>query len=80
MDLDEIIRQGAQRYFSDKGLYRNPHPPGTDAFNAFERGWMQSLKKDDGRLVSSTLPVPPRPVNVPTDISIQAERYRSRKG
>lgn len=81
MNLDEIIRQGAQQYFSDKGVYRNPHSPGSDAFNAFERGWMQSLKKDEGRLVNAATPsVVSKRLNVPTDVEIQAERYRSRKG
>lgn len=80
MNLDEIIRQGAQRYFSDNGVYRNPHPCGSDAFNAFERGWMQSLKKDDGRLVSTASLAPYRRANVDTKVEFQAERYRSRKG
>lgn len=83
VDLDEVIRQGAQRYFTDKGVYRNPHPAGSDEFNAFERGWMQSLKKNDGRLVDSLSPGPPsdKRRNTPkNDVETQAERYRSRKG
>lgn len=87
MVFDEIIRQGAQQYFVDKGVYRNPHLHGSDAFNAFERGWMQSLKKDEGRLVNAASPsvVSPRTnvstrINASTLAEIQAERYRSRKG
>jgi hypothetical protein len=79
MNLDEITRQAAQRYYVDKGIYRNPHAPGSDAYNAFERGWMQSLKKDGGGLFC-TPHVQNKPPNAPTDTEIQAEIYRKRKG
>jgi hypothetical protein len=81
--LVEINREGAQKYFTDKGVYKNPYPVGSIEFNEFERGWMQSLKKDEGRLVNA---LPPshhpekRRTNVPSDVEMQAERYRSRKG
>lgn len=54
----EIIAQGKADYFSYKGVYKNPHTDGTPAdFNAYERGWMQSLKRDDARLMGvSTSP------------------------
>lgn len=49
--------QGGRDYFRHKGQYRNPHPPGSADFNEYERGWMQSLKRDEGKLV----PAPPKP-------------------
>lgn len=83
MDLSEIKRQGARKYFDDKGAYRNQYPLGSAEYNEFERGWMQSLKKDEGRLVStSATPCSPsrKTSDAPTYSEIQAERYRSRKG
>lgn len=54
MTFDDIKRQGAVKYFEDHGSYRNPHPWGSTAFNEFERGWMQSLKRDGARLVQGS--------------------------
>lgn len=45
MTHEDIIRQGKDDYFTQKGHYANPYPPGSDKFNAYERGWMQSLKR-----------------------------------
>lgn len=44
MTHEDIIRQGKDDYFTQKGHYDNPYPTGSDEFNAYERGWMQSLK------------------------------------
>lgn len=49
----EIIANGKTDYFSLKGAYRNPYPPASEEFNHYERGWMQSLKYDEGRLVNA---------------------------
>lgn len=54
MTLGEITKLGARKYFEDRGIYRNPYPMGSPEFNEFERGWMQSLKKDGARLVNKT--------------------------
>lgn len=45
MAYEDIIRQGKSDYFTQKGHYDNPYPTGSDEFNAYERGWMQSLKR-----------------------------------
>jgi hypothetical protein len=50
----EINKLGAKKYFEDRGIYRNPYPRGSPEFDEFERGWMQSLKKDGARLVNKT--------------------------
>lgn len=56
-DESEIIAQGKADYFSHKGVYNNPYKSGPPAdFNAYERGWMQSLKRDDARLVDTPKP------------------------
>lgn len=49
-----IINRGKNDYFSHKGVYTNPYKMGTPGFNDYERGWMQSLKHDDGRLAAKT--------------------------
>jgi hypothetical protein len=79
----EICKLGARRYFQDRGVYRNPYPPGTVEFDEFERGWMQSLKRDNGRLIGETEKAQgqgktPQPAG--TSALLEAERYRSRKG
>lgn len=52
MALDDIKRQGAKKYFEDRGAYQNPYPMGSAAFDEFERGWMQSLKRDGARHIN----------------------------
>lgn len=52
MTLDDIRRLGPKRYFDGLGVYRNPHSMGSPEFTDFERGWMQSLRRDDGRFIS----------------------------
>lgn len=62
----EIIAQGKADYFSHKGVYKNPHAGGTPSeFNAYERGWMQSLKRDDARLVDAS--------NQPVSFSVEIQ-------
>jgi hypothetical protein len=86
MDFSEICKLGGLSYFDDGGIYRNPYHIGSAEFNEFERGWMQSLKRDGGRLVSEKKPPPfgsrePKPYNdTLSSAKINAERYRSRKG
>jgi hypothetical protein len=65
----EIIAKGKADYFSLKGAYKNPYPPASEEFNHYERGWTQSLKYDDGRLLNAlSRPAPklfpPRPNSV----------------
>ena len=58
--------RGARDYLRDAGRYPNPAPLGSDAFNKYERGWMQSLKKDDAKLIVAS-----NHTNAPTVRSIQ---------
>ncbi|WP_018991611.1 hypothetical protein [Aromatoleum toluclasticum] len=44
MSNKDIVAEGA-RHFRDYKHYKNPYQPGTDAFNDFERGWVQALKR-----------------------------------
>lgn len=56
-DESEIIAQGKADYFSHRGVYSNPYKAGPPAhFNAYERGWMQSLKRDGASLVDTSTP------------------------
>lgn len=64
-----IITKGKSDYFLFKGVYANPYPSGTAEFNHYERGWMQSLKLNEGKLIGETARgsepkrVEPAPVN-----------------
>ncbi len=49
--LVKIVEAGKRDYFLNKGKYKNPYSLGSIQFNDYERGWMQSLKCDNGRLV-----------------------------
>ncbi len=88
MDLPEITKLGTKKYFEDCGRYRNPYPSGSAEFNEFERGWMQSLKRDNGCLASQHnhefighgKGFPEMPKEPLSALAIDAERYRSRKG
>lgn len=44
MSNKDIVAEGA-RHFRDHKHYKNPYESGTDAFNDFERGWVQALKR-----------------------------------
>lgn len=88
MNLSEICNLGSKKYFEDQGKYNNPYPNGTPEFNEFERGWMQSLKRDEGMLVGASNKLvryaqndlAERIRNLPSEAELQAERYRARKG
>lgn len=40
----KFVEEGA-RHFREETSYRNPYKIGTSEFNAFERGWVQALKR-----------------------------------
>lgn len=88
MNLNDICKLGAKKYFEEHGRYMNPYPNGTPEFNEFERGWMQSLKRNEGKLMTSPEKYMPYarsdfPESIrdkPSEAEIQAERYRARKG
>ncbi|UEG61608.1 hypothetical protein [Stutzerimonas chloritidismutans] len=39
-------KEGKESYFSNKGRYENRYPLGSTEYDAFERGWSQSINKD----------------------------------
>ena len=53
MTLDEITALAGRQYYEHRGRYRNPYKLGTPEFDAYERGWMQSLKRNGARLVDN---------------------------
>jgi hypothetical protein len=57
-ELDGIRHCGEREYFQHRGEYRNPFEMGSDAYNAYERGWMKSLKLNGGKLGSAATPAP----------------------
>ena len=40
-----IIMEGRRSFIENRGRYVNPYQDGTPAFNLFERGWTQALKR-----------------------------------
>lgn len=44
MSNKNIVEEG-MRYFRKNTGYKNPYEFGTGAFNDFERGWVQALKR-----------------------------------
>jgi len=83
---EDQYREGIKMYYESHGKYSNPYLIGSSEHNQFERGWTQSLKRDNGRLAqsqyqssynrdtSSKLTTP----SVSSELT--AELYRSRKG
>lgn len=57
METSAITAKGASDYYAMKGQYKPPYPSGTPEHDAYERGWMQSLKRDGGRLVDTSSPL-----------------------
>ena len=77
MDTEtQIIARGKSDYFAQKGVYRNPYPPSSAEFNHYERGWMQSLKINDGQLVG----VARRPAQLVPKRLQSENRYAELKG
>ncbi len=44
---NEFYREGFHSFFLDDGHLNNPYPISSDAYNLFERGWVQALKRSD---------------------------------
>ena len=57
-DLENVRGEGERSYFTNNGAFICPYPHGTPEFDAFERGWVQSLKRDPNP-VSATRSPPP---------------------
>lgn len=53
MKPEQIRESGARDYFAMSGKYSNPYAIGTAEHDAYERGWMQSLKRDGGKRVDA---------------------------
>ncbi|MGC5791375.1 hypothetical protein [Herbaspirillum huttiense] len=80
--MQKYVLEGAAAYFSLKGMYRNPYGIGSEEFNDFERGWMQSLKRDDAKLAARAQAQPEIAAkNYATRSPVDnAALYRNRKG
>jgi hypothetical protein len=53
-DEPEIVNRAMRDYRLNRVDYKNPYPSGTQGYNAYERGWMQALKRDDSRPFTQT--------------------------
>ncbi|WP_312144168.1 MULTISPECIES: hypothetical protein [Stutzerimonas stutzeri subgroup] len=47
-------KEGKESYFSNKRRYENRYPLGSTEYDAFERGWSQSLKKTPDLLLKAS--------------------------
>ncbi len=45
-ELEKVTEEGAQSYFIHKGRFVCPYAWETPEFNHFQRGWIQSQKRD----------------------------------
>lgn len=84
MNLKDISRLGAQKYFEDGGVYRNPYPAATPEADEFERGWTQALKRDNGGIAPAAAKQAALSDHWLQDhqrsaAKLSAERYRSLK-
>jgi hypothetical protein len=43
--MSSYYREGRKAYFTNGDRPNNPYQPGSDAYNEFERGWTQSVKR-----------------------------------
>ncbi|MGE5385428.1 MAG: hypothetical protein ACM3SV_05995 [Betaproteobacteria bacterium] len=91
-ECQAINRAGFDSYFPGKGgKYINPYPSSSAAYDEYERGWTQALKRNDAKLVG--MPTSHRrnyswnqnesQVQSKTDAELREEaaaRYRARKG
>jgi hypothetical protein len=86
--FDEIELKDELHYFANNAKYENPYPF-TMIFNRFERGWTQALKQSAvgkikaPRSESETefqLVLQPETSQQSIPVSMQAEKYKGRKG
>lgn len=49
--MRRYIEEGKKSYKGNDGKYINPYKRGSDAYNGFERGWSQALKRSPERPV-----------------------------
>lgn len=77
---DAVRQRGAREYFLHRGEYRNPFSVGSADYNSYERGWMQSLKRNEGKLVDLHSPPSPPPLSRPVAPSSDYNAYAELKG
>lgn len=70
--LDEVRRSGSSDYYACNGAYENPYPIGTPEHNEYERGWMQSLKRNGAKLPGQSTEDAPTPNNEATSVNLYA--------
>jgi hypothetical protein len=69
----EFVRQAHEDYAKKSGVYNNPYLLASPAYNAYERGWMQALKRDGGKSVNFASPSLPSTHAQPTGVNLYAE-------
>ena len=61
MIFEEITALAAREYFEHPEKYSNPYQQNSPEFDAYERGWMQALKRDDAREIGKpSFPAAPK--------------------
>ncbi len=83
-DLEAVREEGGRSYFINKGAFVCPYARDTPEFNYFERGWVQSQKRDPNPVkaisppapwnyTKATPPPPPEPYNAYADLKGRAK-------
>jgi len=49
---DRYIKEGMMGFHESKGKYNNPYKSGSNAYNDFDRGWTQALKRASNQLLN----------------------------
>jgi hypothetical protein len=62
---ENVRLRGEREYFAHRGEYHNPYTIGSNEFDAYERGWMKSLKLNGGKLVNMEAQQPSAPPRRP---------------
>lgn len=68
-----IYQQGMKAFYENGGRYSNPFAANTEAFNLFERGWTQALKRHRGSIDE----LPQGSYNQRSGGGSMAEKYRN---
>lgn len=49
--MNKHIEEGRGSFCKNRGRYKNPYKKGTRAYDDFERGWLQALKRSPDSLL-----------------------------
>lgn len=83
-DLEKVREEGERSYITNKGVFLCPYADHTPELDYFERGWVQSRRRDPSPVkavpspapwdyTKAAPPAPPDPYNAYADLKGRAE-------